>query len=284
MNFSQMILLLMQSFVYVAIVAIFLIIAKFVSDKLASFDADDMIEEKNNQAVAYRRAGLYLGTAIGMFGALLGGASKGFVVDVGVLILDGIMITVFMLIVRRVNDWFVVHGIDNNDAIKNHNTAVGLVEAGGYIATGIIAYASVVGTGGPWWSSVVYFGLGQAVLLFSVVLYEQITPWNVVQDVRENNVSAGLMLAGIMIAISFVLRGAIAGPFGGWMNDLTGFAISTAVGLTMVLVLFNKFIDRVFLPGTDIRTEIERDENVAAITVVVAVKIALAIIIGAVVI
>ena len=217
-----------------------------------------------------------------MLGAVTG-ASKGFVSDVMLLCVEGCMIMVFMLIARTVNNKFIIRKLDNDRAIYESNTAVGVVEAGSYIATGIIAYASVIGVGGPWWSPAIYFVLGQLSLLVIVALYQVITPYDVVHEVREGNVAAGVMLCAMLIAFGLILKGAIAGPFGGWTTDLTSFSLSVISGLVMIILLFNKMIDTFFLPNTKIRIEIERDKNVAAIIVVGCVKVALAFIIGAVV-
>ncbi len=283
MEFMKIVVGFAQSIWFVGIVGAFLLLTKYIADKLAGFDADDLIEEKSSASVGFRRAGLYLGTAIAMYGAVVG-QSKGFASDTLSLLTDGVMITVFMIIARAVNDNLIVRGIDNNRAIEKGNATVGIVEAGSYIATGIIAYASVTGEGGPWWSSLAYFVLGQVVLISVMALYEKNTAWSVIDNIRKDNVSAGLMLAGIMISISIVLKGAIAGPFHGWFQDLVGFGISTAAGLVMILIILNKFIDRFFLPGTDIRTEIDRDQNLAAIAIVVSVKIALSFVISAAII
>ncbi len=282
---NGIILNFMHSLGYVGIVAMCLFATKYISDVMASragFDADWLIEEENNNGVAFRRGGIYLGTSIGMIGALLG-SSKGFVNDMLWLSIDGLLIIGFMLITRMVNDKFIISGIDNDKAVKDGNTAVGIAEGANYVATGVIACASLMGTG-PWYSTIVYFLLGQITLVAMVTFYELITPYDVVDDINAGNVAAGTMLGGMLIAFSLVLRGAIAGPFTSWGADLLSFGMSTLAGLVMIILVFNKLIDKCFLSGTDIRTEIERDQNVAAIIVVASVKVALALTISVVVI
>ncbi len=262
----------------------FMLVAKWISDQAADdhFDANQEIEKNANLAVGLRRAGLYLGVAIGMYGSVSSGISHGFWNDAQALARDGVLIVIFTMISRIVNDKVIIPGIDNNTAIKDKNVAVGLTEAGGYIATGLVMYGAASGEGGPWWSTIVWFALGQVALLMMIRIYEWKTPYEVVNEIQEGNVSAGLMLGGMMVAMGFILKGAIAGPSSGWIPDLEAFGISTINSVVLLVFLINNLVDRFFLPGTEIQTEIG-DQNIAAISVVISVKIAMAIFISAVV-
>ena len=269
---------------YAVIAFFFMWLAKKLADTRVAdeFDANHEIEEKNNEALALRRGGLYLAIAIGMLGAL-SGPSTGFWRDVQELAIDGAVVTVFLFAAFYINNWIVVHGIDNDEAVRNQNNAVGIVELGSYVATGLIAYGSFSGEGGGIWSAVVFFALGQLALLIIVAIYEFITPFNVIDNVRRGNTAAGLMLAGMIVALAFVISASITGDSQGWSQDLTSFGASAGMGI-ILLMLFTKPIDMLFLPGTSIRTEIEQDRNVAAIMVTVGVRLALALIIGAVIV
>ena len=112
---------------------------------------------------------------------------------------------------------------------------------------------------------------------------EQLTPYGVIELVRQGNAAAGLMLGSMLVAFGFIMRASIAGPSAGWQQDLVAFGVSAGGGIALLL-LFQWPIDRLFLPGITFREAIERDGNVAAISVAAAVKIALAIIIAAVVV
>lgn len=263
----------------------FMLLAKLISDHAVKkqYNANQEIEEHANLAVGLRRTGLYLAVAIGMYGSISSGNSYGFWQDAWTLAIDGMLIVVFTMVSRLLSDWVIIHNIDNTKAVKEGNLAVGLVEAGGYIATGLIMYGSVSGQGGSWWSSIVWFVLGQIAILILAFLYEWVAPYKVVKNIREGNAAAGLMLGGMMVAMGFILKGAISGPSIGWIPDLQAFGISLINSIALLLVIFHQFVDRIFLPGTTIRTEIERDKNISAISVVVAVKIAMALFISAIV-
>ncbi|NQY95354.1 MAG: DUF350 domain-containing protein [Campylobacteraceae bacterium] len=274
-----------QSMVYAVVVFLFFFLAKKIADKRVSvlYNADHEIVSAQNMAVSFRRAGLYLAIGIGMFAAAgSDSTSSGFIDSLLLQIVDGILIMFFLFCAMYINDKFILKNINNDEALKNNNIAVGLVEFGAYVATGLIAYGSFADTG-PWYSSIVFFILGQSVLVVMVLIYEYSSKIKVLEEIKNGNIAAGLMVAGILIAYSLILKAAIIGPFSGWSEDLLAFAISAISGILLLLVIANKAIENIFLPNTDIYKEIVVDQDIPPIIVVVAVKITLALVIGAVV-
>ncbi len=273
-----------QGIVFAAIALAWMWLAKLFSDvRIKSvFDPDAQIQEHQNLAVSLRRAGLYLGVSIGMLGALSGGGTD-FATDVVEMLYEGAAVVAFLFLAQFAADVVIVHGIKNREALRDGNVAVGLVEMGISVATGLIAFGSFAGEGGGIASALVFFALGQIALILMAVAYERVTPYRVVEGVRDGNVAAGLMLAGMLVAYGFILNSSLMGPFTDWAQDLTSFAASTGMGLVLLLLL-QWPIDRLFLPGKTLRELIETDRNAAAVAVAVAVKIALALVISAVLI
>ena len=282
-----------QALTYVIVGIFFIWLAKRVDDWRTKEFNDDVHIDDGNVAVGLRRGGLYLGIAIALSGAM-GGSSSGFFLDVIQLLIDGLIITGFMFSSRFVNDFFMLGHINNDEECVKifqqpdgrevvGNTAVGMVEAGMYIATGFILNGSFSGSGGTFFqgivSAVLFFVVGQITLLLFGLLYELITPFNVRNEIKNNNLAAGIGLGGILIALGIILMSSISGPFTGWANDLAGFGIYSFFGIVMLLI-FRIVIDRLLLPTTDIATEVKEDRNVAALLVVVSAINAVAIIIA----
>lgn len=282
-----------QGFVYVVVGILFVWLVKKVDDwRTKEFD-DDVHIDDGNTAVGLRRAGLYLGVAIALSGPMSGG-SKGFLMDLIQLLVDGTIIAGFMFSSRFINDAIMLSHVNNDEECVRvfsrpdgsqvvGNTAVGMVEAGMYIATGFILNGAFSGTGGTFIqgiaSAVLFFILGQATLLIFGYLYELITPFNVRDEIKNNNLAAGIGLGGILTALGIILMASISGPFTGWANDLIGFGIYALFGIIMLLI-FRVVIDRLLLPTTDIATEVKEDRNVAALVVVESAIIAVAIIVA----
>jgi uncharacterized membrane protein YjfL (UPF0719 family) len=275
----------LHAFIYSSIVIIFMFIAKKFADIKVGFlyDANQQIQTFSNIALAFRRSGLYLGVAIAMF------VSIGDIKDTSNLanniiaqIIDGSLILIFLFLAMVINDKILLKNINNNQAILQNNIAVSLVEFGSFIATSIIAYASFYGDG-PWYSSIIFFILGQVLLILMVVIYESFMKFDILESIKDDNISSGLLICGVLISYSIVLKSTIMGPFISWSNDLFHFAISALSGIILLLILSNSLINRLFLVKTSIKKEIIENKNIPSILIVVSLKIAIALVISSVV-
>lgn len=250
--------------------------------------ADYQIEEASNLAVALRRCGLSVGFGFGLAGVVSGGVVR-FSAGMDAVLQDMLglagycaLLLIFLFLAEIIADRIVLHGVNNTVEVKNGNVAVGLAECGIFIATGLIAYGSFHGEGGGWHTALAFFGMGQAALIVFAALYEWAAPFGMVEQIRQSNTAAGLMLGGTLITLGVILSFAIAGPFVGWREGIVGFTVSTGVGIAL-LIPFQFLIDKIFLPNTTLKIEVERDRNVAACAVTVCLQVALAIMIGSLV-
>jgi uncharacterized membrane protein YjfL (UPF0719 family) len=270
---------------YLFIAYVLMYFNKWINDicaRFAGLNNDYAIEEESNLPVALRSAGLYLGVMLGMYG-VISGPSHGIVQDLWDTATYGLLVSVFMVIARYFNDRVVLGSINNTKEVQRGNLAVGIVECGAFIATGIIAQSSMAGLGGGYATAVGFFIIGQVALLAVTVVYEFATPWSVHDEIAKGNAAAGLRLAGIMVAIAVALSGAIGIDFESWEYNLTILGIDGGLAI-LFMTMISYGVDRIFFSGTDIQTEIVRDRNVAAISVVTALQIAGALAISAAVV
>lgn len=273
--------LVWQRLVFLLITFLFTFAAKLLFDSVERH-ADDEICERSNLAIGLRRAGIYLAIPIGMLGAIRG-VSQGFVSDLTYLLIDGLIVTLLLVLASFINDRIFVPGINNVAAVREGNTAVALVDFAGFVATGFIARGAFTGEGGGVASALVFFFLGQLALVLVVMLYEWVMPFHAIEEIRRGNNAAGMMVAGMMVAVGIILSNAIAGDFVGWGPGIAWFATTALIGIALQFALMFP-IDWLFLRRTTLRTEIERDRNVAAVSVVTGVQIALAVMIAGVVV
>ena len=164
------------------------------------------------------------------------------------------------------------------------STGTGATMAGSYLATGLIVSAAVGGEGsGEWWSgivpSVIFFLVGQVVLVIAGLWYQVITKYDVHKVIGEdNNAAAGIGFGGFLLAIGYVVRAGMLGPSESLGSDLVAFVIYVVVAL--VLLTIGRIItDLVFLPKAKISDEIGSQGNVAAAAIVAAVYVTIAILI-----
>lgn len=276
--FNALFTSLLQGAAFVVAALGILFIYKKTTDALTSYNDDHAIEEESNLACGLQRGALYLGVTIAMCGALTG-ESAGFGKDLFSFAVDGFIVAIMMIVARFINDHFILTAVDNKLAIFNNNVAVGLTEAGSYLATGVILNGAFTGEGG-FMSGIVFALLGQLAMVLFFWIYSLVTKLNLNELVGDGNTAAGLLAGGILLALGIVLRASIAGDFTAWSTDLSYFGI-TALAAGILLGLAVIPIDRLFLPNTTVAMEITRDKNVAAITVTVSMLIAAAVIIGA---
>lgn len=261
-----------NSIVSAAIVFGFIFLMKIIVDKIVSSHYVADTEIKNgNIAISLRRTGLYIGTAIALFSTINGWYMQ---------IIDGAAIVIFMLLAMFISEVIIFPKFDNIEALKNNNKAIGFAEGCLFIATGIIASASFSGDG-PWISSIVFFIFGQLILIGAIRINEFMHK-GTMDEIEKGNISAGIMVGGLAIAYAFILKAAIAGPFNGWIQDISSFFISVIFGGLLLLLFTNKIIERLFFSGSSIGKEVLAN-NYAVISVVVAIKIAIAITISGVV-
>ena len=272
-----------QGLVFILVVLAFMYLMKQWRDWRTHFDTDDEVEEKSNLAVGLRRAGLYVAIAIAMVGAL-SGSPQGFVPDLTALAIDGVLAVILLAGARIFNDNVILRSVDNDTEAKNGNVAVGLAEAGSTIATGLILYGAFTGESDTLLHGIlgviVFAVLGQIALLIFYEVYQLITPFDVKDEIKNGNAAAGTAVAGMLVALGFILKASISGPAVSWVEDIVSFAIYAIIGI-LVLLVFRKVIDWLFLPNTNLAIEVSRDKNVAAVTMAQGAIIAVALVISA---
>lgn len=259
----------------IALVIVFLFLSKKIADAVTGFNDDEQISRNDNLAIALRRFGIFVGLCIALQ-ALIANVSS--YRDIGFLGIYGLMVVVIFFAAHFINDLIIIPGACNNELVKAGNVPTGLIEAGAYIATGILVNGAFSGGEGGILSAAAFFFLGQVVMIAAIFIHEKIYHFDVVQCLKDNNLSAGAAVAGLLVAYSIILRASIAGDFTGWLSSISAFAVSAVTGM-IGLIIFEKIAAFIFLPRMSIGGAI-RKGNTAAIVLVQAITIALSLIIS----
>lgn len=230
--------------------------------------------DNGNSAFSILRIGVYLAVALSAIG-IIGG-------DLILQACHGILGLAFIWGAFKISDAILLPDYDDHHAVVTDSNSAVATMMGGYLtATGIIAYSSFVGNG-PWWTSLVFFALGQAILLGMSQVYTYTHP-KLLENIKSNQLSSGILLGGVFIAFSLILNGAFAGDYVGLWTDIQATIISSIVGIGMMLLFINKVIDGLFVPRMNL-TEMIATNNVGATSTIVILKIIMALAIGYVVI
>jgi uncharacterized membrane protein YjfL (UPF0719 family) len=264
---------------FVLLYAFIFLLAKLMKDILTPYKLDVELADKDNLAISFTISGYFLATAIIFFGALTG-PTQGLIQDLLAVGTYSLLGLVLLNISRIVNDKIILRKFCNIvELSQNHNTAVGAVQFGTYIATGLIIAGSISGTGGGTLTAVAFFALGQITLLLFSFVYDLITPYNIHDELEKKNTAAGVAFGGTMIALGIIVMNAVSGNFVSWEHDITLFGFTSIVAFIFLPVI-RIFMNKVIHPGDNLNREITEDKNIGAglLEAVVAISFSLVLI------
>jgi uncharacterized membrane protein YjfL (UPF0719 family) len=275
-------LLLGIDMVYVLVGVVILLAAKWFNDLVTPYCLDEQLRDRDNPAVGVAVCGYMIGVVSIYIGAVLGGDLLGipsllvFVQVLGIDIAYAVGGIAALALCRIVVDKIVLYKFSvEKEIITDRNVGTGAIEAGALIASGLIIAGAIHGPGGGWLSALIFFVLGQAVLVGYAHVYDRMTAYDLHEEVESDNVAAGVAFGASLIAMGLIVLNAINGQFVGWAENLTDFALYTVVG-AVTLMMLRTVIDRLFLPGASLDYEIAHDRNMNAAWIEASVSISVA--------
>ena len=279
MNIEQYGIYILYAFVYMAFMLSLKYALNFMSAK--HYNADEELAG-GNLAAGLRRTGAQLGLAIAFMGLLSGPSNTSIVQDFITTGIYGALAVCFMLSSLVFTDRLVIPGVNNTQAIKGNNIAVGIVEFGMLVGTGIIANSSIVGEGGGMVSSLCYFLAGQITLVALVLFYEKINSrnFNIIESIGDGNIASGIYIGGKLIAYALILKSAIAGnATDATLSYMMSEYLLLAVTGMIFLYVFEYFIDLLIITSSTVKEILTEDRMVPALQLSVA-KIGMALILS----
>ena len=252
---------------------------KLADDKRAPFDEDKAMLLESNLAVGLRKSGTCLGLFLALAG-VLSGRSPTILADLLNFFKAAIMVVIFLFITFEVNKWIILRKVNNDEAVAKGNVAVGAVEFSTFVGTGMIMNGAFTGEGGGLWAAGVFFVLGQIALVIAFYLDAAISRRNIQEEIElKGNIAEGIDVAGVLIAISIILRASIIGPFTGWIPGLEGFGMYLALGL-LALFIFKYLARKIFMPRVSYADEMDKQRNEAVAILAACIQISVAVFIA----
>jgi uncharacterized membrane protein YjfL (UPF0719 family) len=285
-----------KGLIYVAVGLAALLVAKVVQDLVTRYSINQQVTGENNAALGLSLAGYYLGVVFVFVGALYQPLSVirdddwkptsagywGEVLEVAIYALVGIAV---LNAARIVVDRLVLHTFQTEkEIVEGRNTGTGAVEFGVYLATGLVIAGSIAGTGSTEAAgaevsalesalrSLVFLGLGMAVLILYSLFYQLTTSYDIHDEIEQGNTAVGVALAGNLIAVGVVTFKAVFGEFVGWPESLAGFLVFAVLGFVLLFVV-RQVADLVLLPGAKLQQELSADRNLGVAFIISAVVI-----------
>lgn len=263
---------------YIVLGVLVLGFAKLINDWTTPYCVDTELATKDNPALAVSFVG-YMLSVVAIFIGALSGPSQGWVIDMGLTALYSIFGILLLNVSRVINDKFILGQFSNvKEIIEDRNVGTGAVQFGSYGAAGLIVAGSIQGNLSPvgemetswlhsWYggfvTALVFFILGQLVLVFFAKVYNWITPFCIHDEIEADNVAAGIAFGGALLANGIVLMQASSGTFIDWPTNLGKFAAEAAA--LLLLLPFVRFVyDKAVYAKIDLNKEIAQDRNIGA--------------------
>lgn len=270
----------LKAVIFLVVYAAIFLTSKLLKDTLTPYHLVEELAKRDNFAVGISLGGYFLATAI-IFVGVVTGPSRGLLYDVVTVIAYSAVGLIFLNLSRWCLDKLVFHKFcDITAIVENQNCGMAAVRFGVYLATGMIAGASLYGQGGGIHTAIAFFLLGQLTLLLFARIYDWLTPYDLQAEVQNGNYAAGVAFGGTLAALGLIIAKSVYGDFVGWGPNLLRFVEISVVGI-VVLKLIRVFMDRMVLTGHDLNEEIAQDRNLAAGFVEMSVSISFALVLVA---
>ena len=264
---------LAMSLAYVAAGLALLILAKIAKDITTPFSIDEELTSNDNRALALSISGYYLGVTAIFVGAATGSDVEAATrlqaaAELGIDLAYAVGGIALLNVGRWLLDRLVLPRFSTRkEIIEDRNMGTGAVEAG-----------AAHGESGGALSTLAFFMAGQVALIVFAKLYDWITPYDLHEEIENDNVAAGVAFGGSMVAIGVVLLRATMEPYVGPAENASYFLPLVVIGFVALLVA--RFVtDRALLPKSSLSHEIATDRNLGAALVEVSAALSLAVVI-----
>ena len=229
--------------------------------------------EKDNFAFAVAHVGYFIGLLLAIGSAVIGESTGALyyltnidienhiIHDLFEILIFGILAILFLNISIIINDKIILRRFSvHKEIVEDRNVGTGVIEGGNAVATGLIILGSISGDGGSLLTALVFWVVGQLLLIFTAWFYNVITPYDVHEYIEKDNVAVGIGFAGAMVAIANLIRHGLMHDFVSWDDSLITVAIDVSFGLAFLPVA--RFLtDKILLPGQKLTDEIINQEH-----------------------
>jgi uncharacterized membrane protein YjfL (UPF0719 family) len=261
---------LLLALAHVGLGVVVLILAKLMKDRLSPYRLDHEMTAQDNPAFGLAVSGYYVGTVCIYLGVArpqdlpLDLGSRAVLEALGAELIWTSAGIVALAASRWLMNIGLVAGVRSSEQImKNRNVAAGAVEAGVYVASGLVLSGSLRETGGTPGTAAVFFLLSQVVLLVFGRLYQRLAGYDVPKEILKANLAAGVAFGFTLVALALLMFKATSGEFIDWPTNLGYFAFDAIVGFVLLRIL-RWVTDAALLPNARVAEEIVRDRNVNA--------------------
>lgn len=254
---------------FFAIIATLLLVGKKLFDLTTTYNFQEELTKKDNPAFGVAVSGFVLGLAIALGGTTLVVDDQSTVDAFISLAIYGLLAIVLMRLSIMINDRLILYSFCvHKEITEDKNTGTAFVVAGSFVATGFMIAGALRGDSISFSAGIVdllvYWAVGQALLVFGGWLFQKITPYDVHQTIeQDDNTAAGLAFGGFLVGLGIIMMTSLSGAGSNLLAEIGPTFIISLSG-TLLLVATRIIIDRLFLPSAPLAREIAKEKNSAA--------------------
>lgn len=224
------------------------------------YNVQDELVEKDNLAFALAHTGYFIGLVLSIGGIMMG-ETAGIWLDLAFIGIYGVLALILLNLSIIINDKIILRRFSVHKEITvDQNAGTGIMEAASSIATGLIIMGSVYGEGGGIVTALVYWVVGQGLLILTSFVYSWITPFDIHEQIEKDNVAVGVAMAGAMVSIGNLIRHGLMHDFESWYVTAEYIAIDAGIGLAFMPVA-RLIADKILLPGRNLTDELINQEK-----------------------
>ena len=268
-NFLQTIDNLITALIYLFISFLLFFIGKKVYQLLhKDIRIDEELVEKDNLAFSFANVGYYIGLII-VISAVYSGDGIAHIIDdlieVGIY---GVLAIVLLNVSMVISDKLILRKFSfKEEIIVDQNVGVGILEGAICIANSLVIYGVITESQDNFIEILILWAVSQFVLALVSLVYNKITPYDIHEHIKNDNVAVGIGFAGAIIAVANLIRFGAQMEADSWIIVGENFILETGIGLLM-LPLARFLTDKILLPKRNLTDEIvnqDKPNNGAAI-------------------
>lgn len=253
---------LLVSLSYLAVCFVLFLIGKFIYQLFhKSVKVGHELVEKDNLAFSLAYTGYYIGLILAIGSALIGESDDELWYVLAEVLGFGIGAIILLNVSIIINDKIILRGFSiKKEIIDEQNAGTGIIEGANAIATGFILLGAISGDGGNHFTALIFWVVGQLLLVLTAYVYNLITPYNIHDYIEKGNVAVGIGFAGAMVAISILISNGLNHDFESYLISLEIVGVEVGFGL-LFLPVARLATDKILLPGQNLTDEIINQEH-----------------------
>lgn len=235
-------------------------IGKYLYQIIHRYNVKDELVEKDNLAFALAHTGYFIGLVLAIGGIMMG-ETAGLLMDLLYIGIYGAIALILLNLSIIINDKIILRKFSvKKEITEDQNEGTGLLEGASSIATGLIIMGSIYGEGGGIYTVLIYWVVGQVLLIATSYVYNWITPFDVHEQIEKDNVAVGVAMAGVIIAVGNLIRHGLMHDFESWYATAEYIAVDFGIGMAFIPIA-RLIADKILLPGRNLTDELVNQEK-----------------------